>query len=129
MPSGTVGSDRENVGFVAVRHQREQGGEGEAAGDLQAVVLEHAVVGDGDIQPGQPPHRRFQVIERFALDNAADDLAAEAAGLDGLMHHQRTPGLLHAGDDGFIVQRAEGARVNHFDFDALAGQPLRDPVA
>src|SRR5258708_3571764 len=72
----------------------------------QRQVFHFQAVGKGRIEPRDPNGRRFEVEERFLVDER-DDLASKSTGAGGLMNDHHPARLLDAGDDGLQVYRPQ----------------------
>ena len=87
-------------------------------------LLEVGVVGDGASSPLEPPDRGQQVVEGVRLGDAGRDLGREPGRARGLLDQQGPAGGPHPLQDGRLVQRLEGAGVDHGGLDPALGQLL-----
>ena len=87
----------------------------------QCELFEVGRIGHRHVLARHPHHRRIEIVEGV-LHDAGGDLGADAVLLPAFLHRDGAAGLLHRGDDGVGVHRAQRAQVDHLGLDAFLGQ-------
>ena len=77
----------------------------------------------GDVQAGDPQHRRLQIVEAL-LGQPRRDLGAVPAEARRLVHHDGPPGAPHRLGQRRVVQRRQRPQVDDLDVPALLGGGL-----
>ena len=72
----------------------------------------------GDVEPADPQHRGVQGVEA-ALLHPGGDLRADPAEALRLLDHHAPAGTPHRRHDRLVVERHDGAQVDHLDVPAL----------
>ena len=89
----------------------------------QRQRLQIGGVGHGYILTRHPSHRRIQII-KTALHDASRDLGSNTRKTPPFLHHQRTVGLGHTGENRRLIERLDGAWINDLCLNAKCCQLL-----
>jgi hypothetical protein len=86
----------------------------------QLALLEFRAVNGRCIQSADSEDGSVEVIEAFLL-NEAGDLGSNAAEGFVFFHDHGTMRFAHGVEDGFLVERSDGAKVEDLRFDIMFG--------